>query len=140
VSVSPTQRTLKYLRDSGWPVVQVVEHHNPYSNKKVDLFGFGDVAALHPDMGMLIVQVTSGSNVSARMKKIRTEALLAAQIAVNIPGVSVEIHGWRKVFVCTTCGKAKGTRDNDKCQCEKTGRRRKWMPRIIKLTSEDLHD
>ena len=39
---SPTQRTLKRLRDLGY-LAEVVERWNPHAKVRNDLFGFGDV-------------------------------------------------------------------------------------------------
>ena len=37
-TTSPTQRTLKYLRDKGY-TAQVVEHWNAFAKRRIDLFG-----------------------------------------------------------------------------------------------------
>lgn len=66
---SPTQRTLAWLRDQGFRA-EVVERHNSFSGRKTDLLGFIDILALNPDV-TLGVQATSGSNVAARVAKIR---------------------------------------------------------------------
>lgn len=137
---SPTQRTLSYLRELGWPVVQVVERYIPQSKTHIDLFGFGDIAALHPEHGLLIVQVTSGSNVSARKKKMleTPEIAEAVKLAIGVPGVAVEIHGWRKIKVCTKCGLPKRARLEDRCTCGHDGARVMWRPQIIKITDNDF--
>lgn len=64
---SPTQRTLAYLRGHGY-VAQVVERWCPYSRRRHDLFGIGDVLALAP-AEMLLVQCTTASNAAARASK-----------------------------------------------------------------------
>jgi hypothetical protein len=88
---SPTQRTLRHLREAGYPLVQVVERWNPYARVRQDLFGVIDVLAVGPDI--LAVQTTSGSNVSARVKKItESEALPILRKA----GIRVLVHGWKK--------------------------------------------
>lgn len=66
--VSPTQRTLKYLRAAGY-VCQVVERWNPFAKVRQDLFGVIDIVALGAS-GILGVQCTSSPNVSARLSKI----------------------------------------------------------------------
>ena len=67
----PTQRSLQYLRDQGWPLVQVVEKWVAQARRHIDLYGFADILAMHPVWGHLYVQTTSYSNVSARLKKIQ---------------------------------------------------------------------
>lgn len=89
--MTPTSRTLKYLRDDGW-TAEVVEKWIPGANIRKDLFGFIDVMAIRDDE-TLAVQVTSGGNVSARIKKIEDIETLAA---VRKAGWGIEVHGWRK--------------------------------------------
>ena len=68
---SPTQRTLKMLRDCGWKC-QVVERWNSFAKIRIDLFGIIDIVAL-TDKGIVGVQATAGSSHSARLKKIKIE-------------------------------------------------------------------
>ena len=90
--MSPTQRSLKYLRDQGY-TVEVVEHWNHFARKRQDLFGFADLLAIRENEVML-VQVTSGTNVSARVKKIAESEHIDM---VRKSGMSVFVHGWRKL-------------------------------------------
>lgn len=113
--MSPTQRSLKYLRDQGWVHVQVVERWNPYARIRQDLFGFIDILAMGP-LGTLAVQTTSGSNVSARVQKIT--ALPAAKAWVQVSNRWIEVHGWRKV----------GER----------GKRKTWEVRVVDVKHEDF--
>jgi carbonic anhydrase len=92
MATSPTQRSLKHLRDQGYTVA-IVEHWNGFVNKRFDLFGFIDLLALRGDE-TLAVQTTSYSNVSARVKKITNHENVAA---VRDAGWSIHIHGWHKV-------------------------------------------
>lgn len=90
--MSPTQRTLKHLREAGYPLVQVVERWNPHARVRQDLFGIVDVLAVGSDI--VGVQATSGSNVSSRVAKLtESDALPVLRKA----GVRVLVHGWRKV-------------------------------------------
>jgi hypothetical protein len=91
--MSPTARTLKLLRSEGW-TCGVVEQTVPHTFIKRDLGGFIDVVAWAPGRGVLGVQTTSGSNVSARLDKIR--ALPSADAWMR-SGAGLEVHGWRKV-------------------------------------------
>ena len=106
--MSPTQRTLKRLRDQGWPLVQVVETTIPHTFIKRDLFQFIDVLAICGDE-VLGVQTTSGANVSARLQKMRTLPSVAHWLASKTR--RIEIHGWRKVG-------EQGKRKLWECRCE----------------------
>lgn len=88
---SPTQRTLKYLREQGY-LVGIVEFWNPHARIRQDLFGFADLACVHPERpGMLLVQCTSGSNHAARRTKL---AALSAVDIVKQAGNLVQIISW----------------------------------------------
>ena len=91
-ATSPTQRSLKHLRDSGC-VAEVVERWNPHSRTRKDLFGFVDILALSPDGNTIGVQATSLSNVSKRVAKIAESSLLRS---VRECGWRVVVHGWGK--------------------------------------------
>ena len=88
---SPTQRSLKYLREQGW-LCAIVEHWNQHAKIRQDLFGIIDVLCIRDGVTMG-VQTTSSSNVSARVQKIadcsHVDALRAA-------GWVLKVHGWRK--------------------------------------------
>lgn len=91
--MSPTARSLKFLRDRGW-TAQVVERWNQFAKVRQDLFGFADIVAIHPQQqGVLAVQSTSFPNRLARLRKVCAEprALIWVQA-----GNAIEIHGWRK--------------------------------------------
>ena len=135
-SKSPTARTLAYLRASSWPYVQVVEHYNPFSKKRNDLFGFADVLAVHPERGHLYIQVTSGTNMNARLYKMRDEAKEVIE-AILETGASVEIHGWRKIKVCTKCNEEKYSK---LCTCKGSKSVARWRPRIIQVTTEVINE
>lgn len=66
---SPTVRTLKWLRDNGYSC-QVVERWNAFAHRRIDLWGCVDVVGIkRGENGVLGIQTTSGSNMSARVKK-----------------------------------------------------------------------
>jgi hypothetical protein len=90
--MTPTQRTLKKLRDDGW-IAEVVERWVPGANIRKDLFGWIDIMALR-DGQTLAVQCTSYSNMSARVKKIEESETIAE---VRKAGWYVWVIGWRKV-------------------------------------------
>jgi len=92
---SPTQRSIKMLKEDGWAVA-IVERWNPYARIRQDLFGFADLVAIKEDQPAMFVQTTSGSNLAARRHKILENK--EAHIALKA-GIVIEIHGWRKVKV-----------------------------------------
>lgn len=89
---SPTQRTLKKMRDEGY-TAEVTEHWNPFAKIRKDLFGFIDVMAV--GNGKIIgVQTTSYSNISARVKKILASPHYPT---LKDAGFEIHVHGWKKV-------------------------------------------
>lgn len=94
---SPTQLSLKKLKSEGYETVQVVEVWIPafgrgFGNRR-DLFGCWDILAVK-DGQTVAVQVTSKSNMSARIKKIadhepHTSNLMKANWTLLV-------HGWFK--------------------------------------------
>lgn len=99
--MTPTQRSLAKLRADGWTVC-VVEKWIPatpagYKGRilRSDAFGFGDLLAAKVGVpGSTLVQTTSGSNVAARIAKIKGIAEAGIWMAA---GNRIEVHGWRKV-------------------------------------------
>jgi hypothetical protein len=96
-SVSPTQRTLKFLRQRGAELVQVVEHWNPHARVRQDLFGIIDVIAIArygtDEATVIGIQTCRSADVADRVKKIAdSDALPILQRA----GVKVLVWGWRK--------------------------------------------
>lgn len=90
--MSPTQRSLKYLRDQGYKC-WVVEHWNSFTRKRQDLFGCLDILAV--GNGETIgIQTTSRSNVSSRVKKIEENEYYPELIR---SGWKVHVHGWGKL-------------------------------------------
>lgn len=104
---SPTKRTLKLLRESGW-IADVTERWVSFgkppkgkdrppgpSGVRKDLFGFGDVEAFKADSpGVLIVQATSTSNLSSRISKLLAND--NARVWVGQPGRMLAVVGWRR--------------------------------------------
>ena len=89
--MTPTQRSLAHLRAAGWQVA-IVEHWNPFARIRQDLFGVLDLLAVR-DGVTLGVQTTSGSNVSARVRKIAESETVPA---LRKAGWLLHVHGWRK--------------------------------------------
>ncbi len=90
--MTPTQRTLAKLRSEGW-LCAIVEKFNHHVKIRQDLFGFGDILAVRAEETLLI-QTTSGSNVSARLEKIRGNPATALWLAC--PTRKIICHGWAK--------------------------------------------
>lgn len=105
---SPTIRSLAWLRDKGYHA-EVVEKVIPYKYIKVDFLGFIDIIAIKKNR-IVGVQVTSGSNVSARIKKAKASPNL--KLWLEAGGIFV-VHGWRKLG--------------------KKGKRKTWQVRIVRL-------
>lgn len=88
---SPTQRSLKLLRDEGYTVA-IVERWCSFTRKRYDLYGIFDLLCVGNGR-TLAVQTTSASNVSARIRKIAESEHIAA---VRADGWACEVHGWLK--------------------------------------------
>lgn len=93
MKTSPTQRSLKLLRDLGWHA-QVVELWNAHAFIRQDLYGWIDIIACHPTFGILGVQTTTGSHLAERLEKARGNAALVAWVTA---GGKLAAHGWRKL-------------------------------------------
>lgn len=93
-STSPTQRSLKHLRNQGWTVA-IVEHWNSWTKIRQDLFGVFDLLAIRKGPGFTTkaIQVTSTTNVSSRRKKIMESP--HARLWCDA-GNLIELHGWSK--------------------------------------------
>jgi hypothetical protein len=88
---SPTQRSLKFMRDQGY-TAEVVERFNSFTKRRNDLFGFIDILCIRK--GEVVgVQTTSAGHVSDRKKKILEHE--NAQ-AVLDSGIRIIVHGWEK--------------------------------------------
>lgn len=90
---SPTQRSLALLKKEGY-LPAITEHWSSFANIRQDLYGFLDIIALRGgEVGVLGVQTTSASNVSARVHKIL--GIPAYRLWLNC-GNKLFVHGWGK--------------------------------------------
>ncbi|HZZ98337.1 MAG TPA: hypothetical protein VFG51_00210 [Candidatus Saccharimonadia bacterium] len=89
---TPTQRSLKKLRDEGWTAA-VVEKWNPHVGIRQDLWGFGDLLCFKDDV-VLIVQTTVAANVATRLLKIEANPITKRWIASQYR--LIVVHGWSK--------------------------------------------
>ena len=96
--LSPTQRTLRALRDQG-QVCAIVERFNQYAGpfgRREDLFGIIDVLALDPERGVVGIQCC-GSDFKAHKDKILIEKAQETHDWLSTPGTALEIWGWRLI-------------------------------------------
>jgi hypothetical protein len=120
---SPTSRSLKLCRKRG-QLPWVVEIWNPYGRRpdgrkgiRQDLYGFIDIIAIGGGLkGVLGIQATSYSCVSARVNKIKNERTANA-LAWLSGGNQIEVWGWKKTLV---------------------GKVVRWAPRVVEITEEDM--
>lgn len=92
--MSPTARSLKYLRDLGY-TAEVVEKWVPVVKIRKDYLGIIDILAFKPGQTrMLGIQATSGSNVSARMRKAEENENFQNWLSC---GHEFWVWGWSKV-------------------------------------------
>ncbi len=89
--MTPTARTLKHIRNEKHEA-GVVEKWNPHSKTRHDLFGIFDIIAV-TDAGIVGIQCTSGTNHSARVKKMAESDKLPKWLA---SGGKAEVWSWRK--------------------------------------------
>jgi len=115
-SVSPTQRATKILRDLGH-TYQIVETWNYFAKKRQDLWGIGDILVMDGLPGSFLIQVSSASGHSARVKKALAEPRLLEWLEAG-NRFSVWTFGLR--------GKA--------------GARKKWELRETVMTVKDFRD
>jgi hypothetical protein len=88
--MTPTQRSLEYLREQGY-LCAIVEHWNPFAKVRKDLWGWCDILAIRENE-VLAVQVTA-SGVADRINKIMASDTVDA---VRKAGIRIEVHGFRK--------------------------------------------
>ena len=95
---SPTQLTLKKLRDEGY-LAEVVEKFvrtgKGGSGFRRDLFGFLDIVCLK-GTETLGVQCTSRAHVRNRVNKIEHEDHAVALAALREAGWTIQVLGWDK--------------------------------------------
>lgn len=118
--MSPTQRTLKVLKDRGCKA-GIVERWLRYAGsfgKRQDLFGIIDIIAISPT-GVLGIQCCSGS-LAEHYRKLTEEKNQESYDWLMTPYCRLEIWSWRKLL------KKRG------------GEAKVWKPRIAEITLEDL--
>ena len=89
---SPTQRTLARLRKENYDLHSITEYYNFFSKTRHDLFGIIDILALHKG-DTIAIQVTSYSNIGARVKKISESPSIGF---IRDAGWTILVEGWKK--------------------------------------------
>src|SRR5574343_179294 len=118
--LSPTQRTLRALRERGL-VCEVVEKYNQYAGPhglRRDLFNIIDIIALGPS-GVIGVQ-SCGNSFSDHYIKLTTDKYQETHNWLSTPGCTLELWAWRKVKV------------------KRGGKAEMWQPRVVEITMADL--
>jgi hypothetical protein len=90
--MTPTQLSLRHLTAQGYTAA-VVEKWNSFARVRQDLFGFADFEGQDVGEPVTLIQTTTASNTSARVKKIMENATAKAWTAA---GHKVIVHGWEK--------------------------------------------
>jgi hypothetical protein len=121
VSLSPTQRTLRALREQG-RVCDIVERYiaqaGPHGVRR-DLFNIIDVLALDPQRGVVGIQ-SCGQDFAAHERKLVEERAQETHDWLSTPGTSLELWGWRKI------------------KLKRGGKAERWAPRVKEITLADL--
>lgn len=94
MAISPTQRTLKRMRETNdYALVQVVEKWNAFARIRQDLWCF-DILAITKEGETVAVQVTTKDNMKARERKI---ADADSTPHLRNANWTLLIEGWKKV-------------------------------------------
>jgi hypothetical protein len=121
MATSPTQRTLRELRNQG-RVCAIVERFNAFvgpHGMRQDLFGIIDVIALDPVRGVVGVQ-SCGGNFAEHERKLLEERAQECIDWLSTPGTSLELWSWRKV------------------KLKRGGKAERWSPRVREVTLDDF--
>lgn len=106
--MSPTERTLKLLRKQGY-LAAVVEKWNKFARCRQDLFGIGDILAVHEWKPIRLIQVTDMAHNAEHVKKLMS----LDNTRIVQASMSIEVWAWRKL---------------------KSG----WEPRVTEITVKQL--
>jgi hypothetical protein len=102
VATSPTQLTLKWLRDEGY-LAEVVEKWLPGINVRKDLWGWCDIVAIR-DEETVAVQCTSWDNISSRVRKIaESETSVQSAVSKGWTGLGYRLEEERQPLGSQTC-------------------------------------
>ena len=111
--ISPTSRTLEYIRSQGW-VADKVEIFNPYSGKfgkRKDFLNFADIIALGENS--IIAIQSCGQAFSEHHRKLTEDENAAPNVELWLKnGGRLLLIGWRKLLL------------------KRGGKAKRWTPRI----------
>ncbi len=111
----PTQRTLKAMKEQG-RICGIVEKFNRFVGAhgiRQDLFGFIDIIAIDPELGIVAIQ-SCGQAFSDHIRKLSEER---NEIVFEwLKHSRLELWGWRKVKI------------------KRGGKAMRWKPRISDIT------
>ena len=111
--ISPTSRTLEYIRSQGW-IADKVERFNPYGGKfgqRKDMFGFGDIVAMGENS--IIAIQSCGKIFSDHHEKLTEDEFVAPNVRLWLKnGGRLLLIGWRKK------------------KLKRGGKAMRWVPRI----------
>jgi hypothetical protein len=80
---TPSVALKKELVSKGY-IVDTVEKWNPFAGIRQDLFGFIDLVSVHPENNIIqFIQITSKSNISARVNKIKSHSNINVAKAIS---------------------------------------------------------
>ena len=118
--MSPTELSLRHLRNEGW-LVDVCERwvpnpSHPGGGQRRDLFGLVDLVAIRGTQTMG-VQTTTHVNVSAHLLKMTDDEHRPRLVELFVAGWVVVVHGWRK---STRDGHACKHPSKSRCGCRWT--------------------
>ena len=115
--ISPTQRTLKSMREQGrlCGIVERFIQYGKFGNRS-DLFGFIDIIAIDPTQGIVAIQ-SCGQDFSGHVKKLTEERNEA--VYEWLKHAPCELWGWRKV------------------KLSRGGKAMRWKPRIADIIIKD---
>lgn len=120
---TPTQRTMRQLRDQG-SICAVVEKWNQHVGPcgiRQDLFGIVDILVLEPgDGGGFLGIQACGTDFAAHKRKLIEERTQECIDWLTTKGGKLQIWSWRKV------------------KLERGGKAVRWQPRIYELTLNDF--
>lgn len=92
VQVTPTARELAYCKAQGH-LAHVVERWVPYTKRRLDVYGFGDLLVVDDKQGPILVQVTITRHMNARIAKIREQCREPAERWLDAGG-RISVVGW----------------------------------------------
>jgi len=88
------QRTETFYRAQGYTRVLRVDWFDTRTSRSHDFLGFADMIALKEGHPPLLIQLTSKSNLSARVKKCRENVMAQAWLS---SGCLIECIGWEQM-------------------------------------------